>query len=266
MRHRDTAGVQMKPPRPRHSGAMGQRLSVFCIAQDRGPDRGAMGAQLMRPPGDRHQGEPAHPVARAVDHPIIGYGMPALVAVGPHPFAMPPGCFGERQIDPALGRLGQSDRDSPVGLSHPLFAKSAREEPRGRCSPGQHQNAARLLVEAVNQPGPLFISEPQPVQQPVEMPLGRGAALNREARRLVEDDHHLVHVEDGGLQHGLIRRPLRVRRGSRAVAQPRSARESGSPGPARCGHRPWRACRRRGCAPSSAAFRAGHARAPGNVV
>ena len=53
----------------------------------------------------------------------------------------------------------------------------------------------------------LGVAETQAVEEPVDVPLGRGAALDREPRRLVEDDDRLVPVQDRRLQYGRVRRP-----------------------------------------------------------
>jgi hypothetical protein len=53
----------------------------------------------------------------------------------------------------------------------------------------------------------LGVAKTQAVEQAVDVPLGCGAPLNRQPRRLVEDDDRLVAVQDCCLQHGLVRRP-----------------------------------------------------------
>ncbi len=96
--------MQMKPPRPGHAGDMGSCLAIFSITEDRRADRGAMGAQLVRPSGNRHQGEPARPVSGALDNSIIGDRIPAFVAIGADALASVAGGFGQRQVDPSLPR------------------------------------------------------------------------------------------------------------------------------------------------------------------
>jgi len=62
------------------------------------------------------------------------------------------------------------------------------------------QSARRVLVEPVDELGPRTLLVGEPVEQPVEMLVGLGPALGREAGRLVEHermgivvDHHVAH-------------------------------------------------------------------------
>ncbi len=91
-----------------------------------------------------------------------------------------------------------------------------REEGGGARGAGEQQCARRILVEPVDQFGPPLGLELERVEQPVDMLEGLGAALRREAGRLVEHDrlrilvdHHLARecglivAERGAVRLGL---------------------------------------------------------------
>ena len=65
-------------------------LPYFRVAEDRCADRGAMSAQLMRPAGDRQQGEPARLRADALDRVEIGDRALSFLGIGADPFTLPP--------------------------------------------------------------------------------------------------------------------------------------------------------------------------------
>ncbi len=82
---------------------MGGGTAIFAVAQDRSAERGAMGAQLMRTPGDRQERKPTRPVADMVHHAVIGARALAVLVIGLHSLAAGTNPLGERQIDPPLG-------------------------------------------------------------------------------------------------------------------------------------------------------------------
>ncbi len=177
--------MQVQPLRGDDPREMGGRDAIFAVADYRRAKRGAMGTQLMGPPGDRQQSEPACPVAGAVDHPIIGdgifaflVGLDALAAAGPHP-------LGERQINPVLRQLRQADNGRPIDLARRLVAKGAGEEGRRGRGARDQENARGVLVEPVHQARPLGAVEAQGVEQAIDMAPGLGAALRRQPGRLV---------------------------------------------------------------------------------
>src|SRR5439155_12590383 len=123
MRDRDGAGVQMHPLRPRDAGEMRGGRTVFGIAEDRCAECRAMRAQLMRPSGDRQQGEPARLCADAVDHTIISDGVLTLLGISADPFTLAAGELSQRQVYAALSQLGQADDDGPLDLARWLLAE-----------------------------------------------------------------------------------------------------------------------------------------------
>ena len=102
----------------------------------------------------------------------------------------------------------------------------------------------RILVEPVDQLGPAALVR-EPVEQPVKMLVGLGAALGREARRLVEHERGGILVDHHVANKLLLVLAQRVapglppRRG--AVACRGAAR--GFPGPPRRGRQEPHACR-----------------------
>src|SRR5205085_2640979 len=113
----------------------------------------------------------------------------------------------KRQVDPPLSHCRPPDDNSPIGLSRRILAKRPRQGGRRSRSARNDENAARLFVQPMHEARAFEVSETQAIEQSIDMPLRRSAALNREPRRLVEDDNRLVTVQDRGLQHGLVRRP-----------------------------------------------------------
>src|SRR6266566_9424781 len=123
--------MQMQLVRSDDTREVSGAAAIFAVADDWGAERGAMRAQLMGAPGDRHQREPARAVAGVIHHPVIGDRALAVLIIGLNPLTPPgaagPGSLGERQIDAPLRDFGQADNRRPVGLAGCLFAKSAGE-------------------------------------------------------------------------------------------------------------------------------------------
>ena len=101
--------------------------------------------------------------------------------------------------------------------------KALAKWPAARADARDQQRARRVLVEPVDQLGPVAVLVGQPVEQPVEMLVRLGPALRREARRLVEHEGVGVPVDDhladqllflGGQRLALALRAARARSGS----------------------------------------------------
>ena len=122
--------------------------------------------------------------------------------------------------------------------------KALAKWPAARARAGDQQRARRVLVEPVDQLGPRAALVGEPVEQPVEMLVGLGPALRREARRLVEHERVRILVDDHladelgflvGQRLALALRPRRSRAGAASaggtrISWPASIR---SPGVAR---------------------------------
>src|SRR5712671_7585670 len=109
MRYGQASCMQVEPPRSGNAGQVARRFAVFEVAEDRRADRGAMGAQLVRASGDRHQSEPARLLSGAVDHLVISDGAATLLGVGTNAFAAAPRHLRERQVYAALPQLWYPD-------------------------------------------------------------------------------------------------------------------------------------------------------------
>ena len=89
-----------------------------------------------------------------------------------------------------------ADDDRPVELLGLAVAEGVAQPPGRQAGAGDQQQARRVLVQAVDQPRPLLVAETQRVEHAVDMPLGPGPALHRQARRLVQHDDLVVLVDD----------------------------------------------------------------------
>src|SRR5581483_7859236 len=104
----------------------------------------------------------------------------------------------------ALLDLRRADDGGPIDLARGLVAKGAGEMRGGGRGAGDQQDAARVLVEAVDQAWALVAVEAQSVEELVDMAGGVGADLRGEARRLVDDDRPVVAIDHAVAQGGLI--------------------------------------------------------------
>src|ERR1700730_797394 len=150
-----TPGMQVQPLRGDDTREMGGCDAIFAVADYWRAKRGAMGAQLMGPPGERQQSEPACPVAGTVDHPVIGDGILAFLVGLDVLAATRAGAFRERQIDPALWQLRQADNGRPIGLARRVLATRAGEAFTRGCGTRDNQNPRGLFVEPLHQARPL---------------------------------------------------------------------------------------------------------------
>src|SRR6185437_1041022 len=98
---------------------------------------------------------------------------------------------------------------------------------RGGGAARQHQHARGVAIEPMDEARALLGIEAQCVEQPVQMALGVGAALDGKAVRLVDDDEVVVLVQHGAADHLEVARPgrrrLAARRRRADVAQRRDA-------------------------------------------
>lgn len=93
---------------------------------------------------------------------------------------------------------------------------------------GEQQEAARVLVQVVDETGTLDRLELQGVEHGVEVLGGLGVALNGEARRLVEGEHVTVHMQAAARSWAASARPILTRPAPavRANTGPTSSRVS----------------------------------------
>src|SRR5690349_24296198 len=102
MRYRQASRMQVEPARSRSTGQMGCCLAILRVAENRCADRGAMRAQLVRAPGDRHQREPTGLRSDAVDHLVVGVGASPPLVVGTDALAAKSGHLRKLQVDASL--------------------------------------------------------------------------------------------------------------------------------------------------------------------
>ena len=113
-----------------------------------------------------------------------------------------------RSIAPS-GLRRHADHDGPVELLGLTVAERLGQALGGLPGAGDQQQAAGILVEAMDQPRPLLEAEAQRVEHAVDVPLRAGPALHRQPRRLVEDDDVIVAMDHQAT--GSRRRPGRKR-------------------------------------------------------
>ncbi len=199
-RELEPPGVQEQPvetvrPAPRRAGAVDR------VPGDRVPDRLEMDADLVGPPGDEvelEQGPGAEPLA----DPVARDRWPA-VRDDRHPGPMlriaadrrldPPGVRGDTALDEGL-----------VGLLHPAGLELGHQAGLGSIVLGDHQQAARVAVEAMDDPGPAHAGDPAvfgaagPAEQGVDERPRRVSSrrMDDEPGRLVDDEQVVVLVDD----------------------------------------------------------------------
>src|SRR6185369_12253900 len=125
--------------------------AILAVAKDRRIERGAMGPQLMRAPGDRQQRDPAHSPAGIVDHAIKGDGALAAFVIGMYALALGTAAFCETEINAAALRTRQAGDNSPIDFPGRLLAEGPGEKRRrGRMARDQ-QDSRGVLVETMHE-------------------------------------------------------------------------------------------------------------------
>ena len=181
--------------------ALGRARAVDPVARDGMPDGIEVDPDLVRPPGDEvelEQGPAGEPLADAV----AGHGRPAVgddTHPGPVPRVAPDGRF-----DPtgARGHLAVDQR--LVRLLDPARLELGHQRRLRGILLGDHQQTARVLVQAVDDARALDTGDPAPRravavgqegvdQRPVRMTGGR---VDDQAGRLVDDQQVVVLVDD----------------------------------------------------------------------
>jgi hypothetical protein len=182
-------------------GQEGILPAIFAVAHDRVADRGHVDAQLMGAAGIRLEFDPRRRIAGALDHPIARARGAAFLLVDMHLLAAGAGLLGDRQLDHAVVDRRHARHQRPIHLARGAAGEGLGEMRRrvGRARDQQH--ARRILVEPVDQFWPALRLELDAIEQTIDMALGLGAALRREAGILVEHDrgtiavdHHLLDI------------------------------------------------------------------------
>ena len=162
--------------------------AIFTVADDGMADRRHMHAQLVGAARQRLQLDPGGAVAGAVDNAVAGAGSEAFTAlVHHHLLAAAARLLGERQFDQAVVDVGHAGDQRPIDLARRAAGKALGKVGGAAGGAGNQQDAGGILVEPVDQARARAVSG-KGIKQPIDMLLGAGAALRREARRLVEYD------------------------------------------------------------------------------
>ena len=116
-----------------------------------------------------------------------------------HLLAARTGLLGERGFDHAFLDVGHAHHERPVDLLGAATREALGKEGCAARGPRDQQRAAGILVEPVNQPrADVFLARRESIEQSVDMVEGIGAALCRQARRLVEHQRALGLLDDHG--------------------------------------------------------------------
>ena len=136
-------GTRARGPR---AGIVGGTPIVFRIANDRVADRFAMGAELMRPAGDRAHRQPCEARRNLVDDRIEGQRVlrVGITVLGdPHPLEIRPAlprarahafALGEKHGDAPLRRLGHALDQRPIDLLRLRASGRSRQAPPPSCA------------------------------------------------------------------------------------------------------------------------------------
>ena len=125
-------------------------------------------------------------------------------AAGPHGHLLAPlGMAADRRVDQAGRGLRRAVDDRQIGLRHPAVGEGAGEAGIGGGGARHHEDAARPLVEPVDDAGPARTADAGHLGVAGEEVVGEGAGgaagagMDGEAGRLVEDGEVGILIEDG---------------------------------------------------------------------
>ncbi len=166
-----------------------------------------MHADLVRAAGQRLDRQPGEFLAGGVDHDEIGDGIfralvrridggHALVAAARAMAAF----LGKRRLDRAALDLRHALDQRPVDLLRVAGGQRARQLGGGGNRARHDEDAGGVAVQAMDEARARVLLESEAVEHAVDMGGEAAAALGRQARRLVQHDDVLVHVDDVVLQ------------------------------------------------------------------
>ena len=190
---------------------IGRFVTVSIIPENRMPGLLQMDANLVRTAGRWRALQQAVYAIRARERDPCASFL-ALVANDDVTFTAL--AVGDEQgcIDQLLAILPITDNEREVTFLHPPLAKALVKFAQRAATLGHHQTARRFAVDAVHQRKFLEI-RPCMAQQLDDAEANPAAPMDRDAGRLVDDQHALVFVEDS-IEHGggLLRRRRRAAR------------------------------------------------------
>ncbi len=134
-----------------------------------------------------------------------------------HALALGSALLGEISRDAALVWLRNALDQCPVDLARRALAEGAGELGGGKPGARDHQNAAGVAIEPVDEARLLALGIGQRLEQAVDMARQARSALHGEPGRLVEDEDFPVLVEKDGTQEGrgIVALSGKARRGRR---------------------------------------------------
>ena len=150
---------------------------------------GAPGLRLKLEPGDRLAAPGAsseHPPERQRRLPVrVDLHPPAALVVQP----------AEGQVDRAAVRLRRAGDDRPVGLADLALLEQKPQFLQGFVVTPEDKAAGGVAIEAVRQRGLARQAEAERVEIVLEAGPALRPPMNRDASRLVEDEHQTVAIE-----------------------------------------------------------------------
>jgi hypothetical protein len=157
-----------------------------------------MNAQLMRPPGEGPELEPGEP-SRTAEHPKPRRGGPPR-GIRLHPPAAFRRAPRQGHLDQPVLRHGSAFDESPIGLLDAPGREQRVEIAQGLRMPAQDEAARCVLVQPMRQLRQPRQTEAQRIEQCGQVRATLGAGMHGKPRRLVEDEHHGVAVEETARQ------------------------------------------------------------------
>ena len=172
--------------------------TVNRVAGDRPALRGAVHAQLVGAPGQRGKLQPGLPGGLpgcAPQHPPAGLRELAQ-RIHFHPPATrrvePP----QRQVNQALVSLRPAIDERPIGFRNPALLEQCPEFFGSLVVAAQHQAAGGVLVQPVRKHRAARQAKAQRLKMRLKIVATLGAAMHGNARRLVNDKHQPVTIEE----------------------------------------------------------------------
>src|SRR6476661_2685668 len=173
-------------------------LAVNVVPDDRPSHLGAVYTQLMSAPGQWFERKPGD--ARSPAHDFPGACRWQTVAVCLHPPTARVVSLGERDIDTALIRFRSPFDNGPVAFANVALLEQFAEQSQRLAVSAENQAACGVAVEPVCQRRRTRQAEPQCIEIVLESLAALGAAMHWQSRRLVDDQHQAVAIEEAG-QH-----------------------------------------------------------------
>src|SRR5262245_1814858 len=189
--HGYLAGMQVK------DGTAGSRCAPVDIVSYDGPTHlRTMDAQLMCAAGQRLKREPCEPGPTAHHLPCAGRRPAVLVDL--HPPAPRVVAFRKGNVDsPVVGARSSLDH-GPIAFAHLALLEQPAKQRQCLAMPTKHQATGGVAVEPVRQCRRARQPETQSVEEVFEGLAALRPALHRQARRLVDDQHHSIAIEQAG--------------------------------------------------------------------